>query len=108
MPSRCVPIPMSSICITIFRLRFVTSSSSWSRPAYFILPVTSMTAVAARQPACVPLVEIAERSAGAAARRCPEGRVVEKVAHLWGQAGQRSVARSALAEAAEQLTRAHT
>jgi hypothetical protein len=32
--------------------------------------------------------------------------LIEKAANLWGKAGQRSLARSALVEAAEQLTRA--
>jgi len=32
--------------------------------------------------------------------------LIEKAASLWGKAGQRSLARSALVEAAEQLTRA--
>jgi hypothetical protein len=35
-----------------------------------------------------------------------DGRPCDKAAHLWGKAGQRSLARSALIEAAEQLTRA--
>ena len=40
------------------------------------------------------------------ARHCTEAGLIEKAAGLWGKAGQRSLARSALVEAAEQLTRA--
>jgi hypothetical protein len=40
------------------------------------------------------------------ARHWTEGGVIEKAAFLWGKAGQRSLARSALVEAAEQLRRA--
>jgi len=40
------------------------------------------------------------------ARHCTEAGMIEKAASLWGKAGQRSVARSALMEAIEQLTRA--
>jgi class 3 adenylate cyclase/predicted ATPase len=40
------------------------------------------------------------------ARHCSEAGLVEKAASLWGKAGQRSLARSALAEGAAQLTRA--
>jgi hypothetical protein len=40
------------------------------------------------------------------ARHCTDAGLIEKAAGLWGRAGQRSVERSALAEAAEQLTRA--
>ena len=50
--------------------------------------------------------EIAERQPELLARHCTEAGLIEKAAGLWGKAGQRSLARSALAEAAEQLTRA--
>ena len=40
------------------------------------------------------------------ARHCTEAGLIEKAAGLWGKAGQRSLARSALVEAAEQFTRA--
>ena len=40
------------------------------------------------------------------ARHCTEAGLIEKAADLWGKAGQRSLERSALVEAAEQLTRA--
>jgi predicted ATPase len=40
------------------------------------------------------------------ARHWTEAGLIEKAAGLWGRAGQRSLARSALVEAAEQLTRA--
>jgi class 3 adenylate cyclase/predicted ATPase len=40
------------------------------------------------------------------ARHCSEAGLIEKAASLWGKAGQRSLARSALAEGAAQLTRA--
>jgi predicted ATPase len=40
------------------------------------------------------------------ARHCTEAGLIEKAALLWGKAGQRSLARSALVEAVTQLTRA--
>jgi len=40
------------------------------------------------------------------AHHCTEAGLVEKAAQLWGEAGQRSLARSALVEGAAQLTRA--
>jgi hypothetical protein len=40
------------------------------------------------------------------ARHCTEAGLIEKAAGLWGNAGQRSLARSALAEAVTQLNRA--
>ena len=50
--------------------------------------------------------EIAERQPEQLARHCTEAGMIEKSAGLWGKAGQRSLERSALAEAVEQLTRA--
>src|SRR5262245_38171291 len=50
--------------------------------------------------------EIAETQPELLARHCTEAGLVDKAAGLWGKAGQRSLARSALVEAAEQLTRA--
>jgi class 3 adenylate cyclase/predicted ATPase len=50
--------------------------------------------------------EIAENQPELLARHCTEAGLIEKAADLWGKAGQRSLARSALVEAAEQLTRA--
>jgi class 3 adenylate cyclase/predicted ATPase len=50
--------------------------------------------------------EIAENQPELLARHCTEAGLIEKAAGLWGHAGQRSLARSALVEAAEQLTRA--
>src|SRR4029077_14438707 len=47
--------------------------------------------------------EIAERQPELLARHCTEAGLIEKAASLWGKAGQRSLARSALAEAAQQL-----
>jgi predicted ATPase len=52
--------------------------------------------------------EIAESQPELLARHCTEAGLIEKAAGLWGKAGQRSLARSALIEAAEQLTRALT
>ena len=48
--------------------------------------------------------EIAENQPELLARHCTEAGLIEKAAGLWGKAGQRSLARSALVEAAEQLT----
>ena len=50
--------------------------------------------------------DIAENQPELLARHCTEAGLIEKAAGLWGKAGQRSLARSALVEAAEQLTRA--
>jgi hypothetical protein len=50
--------------------------------------------------------EIAENQPELLARHCTEAGQIEKAAVLWGKAGQRSLQRSALVEAAEQITRA--
>jgi predicted ATPase len=50
--------------------------------------------------------EITENQPELLARHCTEAGQIEKAAELWGKAGQRSVERSALVEAVEQLTRA--
>ncbi len=50
--------------------------------------------------------EIAERQPELLARYYTEAGLIEKSAGLWGKAGQRSLARSALVEAVAQLTRA--
>src|SRR5262249_32180994 len=50
--------------------------------------------------------EIAESQPELLARHCTEAGLIDKAARLWGKAGQRSLDRSALVEAAEQLTRA--
>ena len=50
--------------------------------------------------------EIAENQPELLARHCTEAGLIEKAALLWGKAGQRSLERSALAEASVQLTRA--
>src|SRR5262249_57787343 len=50
--------------------------------------------------------EIVESQPELLARHCTEAGLIDKAAGLWGKAGQRSLARSALVEAAEQLTRA--
>ena len=50
--------------------------------------------------------EIAEGQPEVLARHYTEARQIEKAAGLWGKAGRRSLARSALVEAADQLKRA--
>ena len=50
--------------------------------------------------------EIAESQPELLAHHCTEAGLIEKAASLWGKAGQRSLERSALAEATAQLTRA--
>ncbi len=50
--------------------------------------------------------EIAENQPELLARHFTEAKLIEKAASLWGKAGQRSLARSALVEAVEQLARA--
>jgi predicted ATPase len=50
--------------------------------------------------------DIAENQPEILARHCTEAGLIEKAAGLWGKAGQRSLERSALVEAVEQLARA--
>jgi class 3 adenylate cyclase/predicted ATPase len=50
--------------------------------------------------------EIVESQPELLARHCTEAGLIEKAAGLWGKAGQRSLAQSALVEAVEQLSRA--
>jgi predicted ATPase len=50
--------------------------------------------------------EIADNQPDVLARHCTEAGLIEKAARLWGKAGQWSLERSALVEAAEQLQRA--
>ena len=50
--------------------------------------------------------EVAENQPELVARHCTEAGLIEKAASLWGKAGERSLQRSALVEAMEQLTRA--
>jgi class 3 adenylate cyclase/predicted ATPase len=52
--------------------------------------------------------DVAERQPELLARHCSEAGLIEKAAALWGRAGQRSLERSALVEATEQLARALT
>ena len=49
--------------------------------------------------------EIAENQPELLARHCTAAGLIEKAVGLWGRAGQRSLERSALAQAVEQLTR---
>ena len=50
--------------------------------------------------------EIAESQPELLAHHCTEAGLIEKAATLWGKAGQRSLERSALFEAAQQVRRA--
>jgi predicted ATPase/class 3 adenylate cyclase len=50
--------------------------------------------------------DVVERQPELLARHCTEAGLIEKAAPLWGRAGQRSLDRSALLEAMEQITRA--
>jgi predicted ATPase len=50
--------------------------------------------------------DVAESQPDLLARHCTEAGLIEKAASLWGKAGLRSLERSALVEAVEQLTRA--
>jgi class 3 adenylate cyclase/predicted ATPase len=50
--------------------------------------------------------DLVERQPELLARHCTEAGLIEKAAPLWGRAGQRSLDRSALLEAIEQITRA--
>jgi class 3 adenylate cyclase/predicted ATPase len=50
--------------------------------------------------------ELVENQPELLARHCTQAGLIEKAAGLWGKAGERSLERSALVEAGEQLTRA--
>ena len=50
--------------------------------------------------------DVVERQPEILARHCTDAGKIEKAARYWGTAGQRSLERSAVAEASEQLTRA--
>jgi class 3 adenylate cyclase/predicted ATPase len=50
--------------------------------------------------------DVVERQPELLARHCTEAELIDKAARLWGKAGQRSLERSALVEASEQITRA--
>ena len=50
--------------------------------------------------------EMADNQPELLAHHCTEAGLIEKAVDLWGKAGQRSLARSALVEAVEQFTRA--
>ena len=50
--------------------------------------------------------DIVERQPELLARHCTQAGLIEKAAHLWGKAGQRSLDKSALLEAIEHITRA--
>ena len=50
--------------------------------------------------------EVAKNQPELLARHCAEAGLTERAAGLWGKAGQRSLERSALVEAVDQLTRA--
>jgi hypothetical protein len=52
--------------------------------------------------------DVADSQPELLARHCTEAGLIEKAASLWGKAGQRSLERSALVEAAKHLTRALT
>ncbi len=52
--------------------------------------------------------EVCEREPELLARHCTQAGLIEKSAALWGKAGRRSLERSALVEASEQLSRALT
>ena len=69
-----------------------------SRDARFMLALPKLSKASSRT--------IAESQPELLARHCTEAGLIEKAAGLWGKAGQRSLARSALLEGAEQLKRA--
>ncbi len=50
--------------------------------------------------------DVAENQPELLAHHCTQAGLIERAASLWGKAGRRSLSRSALAEAAEQITRA--
>jgi predicted ATPase len=62
--------------------------------------------LAARFTPVSPFPEVAENQPELLARHCTDANLIEKAANLWGKAGKRSLERSALAEAVEQLARA--
>ena len=60
------------------------------------------------KPLRTQFAEVGENQPELLARHCSEAGLIEKAAGFWGKAGQRSLERSALAEATEQLTRSLT
>ena len=62
--------------------------------------------LASPKPSKADFADIAENQPEILARHCTDAGLTEKAAGLWGKAGQRSMARSAVVEAAAQLYRA--
>jgi class 3 adenylate cyclase/tetratricopeptide (TPR) repeat protein len=81
------------------RLRYFCSPQHTDSALY---PVTAQIAKILES----QFAEFAENHSELLARHWTEAAQIEKAALLWGKAGQRSLARSALVEAVEQLTRA--
>ena len=91
------------------RMRPTCSSMPWCRTRPMARCCASRDArftPVSPKPSKSQFAEIAESQPELLARHCTEAGLIEKAAGLWGKAGQRSLARSALVEAAEQLTRA--
>ena len=91
------------------RIRLISSSTPWCR--------TPLTARCCASPAGalhariaegleLQFPNVAESQPELLARHCAQAGLIEKAAVLWGKAGQRSLARSALLEAEAHLTRA--
>ena len=91
------------------RTRPTCSSTPWCRTRPTARCCASRDArfmPASPKPLKSQFAEIAENQPELLARHCTEAGLIEKAASLWGKAGQRSLERSALVEAVEQLTRA--
>ena len=88
--------------------RLICSNMHWCRTPPTALCCASLDALHARIAETLEsqFAEIAENQPELLARHYTEAGLIEKAASLWGKAGQRSLARSALVEGVEQLTRA--
>ena len=85
------------------RMRLISSSMRWCKTQLMVRYCASrdepfMPVLPKRSKAS--FAEIAENQPELLARHCTEAGLIEKAAGLWGKAGQRSLARSALVEAA--------
>ena len=91
------------------RTRLICSSMHWCRTpptAHCCASLDARSTPASPKLSKARFAEIAENQPELLARHCTEAGLIEKAAGLWGKAGQRSLARSALVEAVAQLTRA--
>ena len=91
------------------RMRPICSSMPWCRTRPMACCCANRAArctPASPKPLKSQFADLADNQPELLARHCTEAGLIEKAAGLWGKAGQRSLQRSALIEAVEQLRRA--